>query len=278
MAAEQSNPHVAAQKFFDKIADDYTARSQTAVFNVSSLSFSRRRDIVTRLMLATPHGGTVLDYGMGPAVFGAAAVQNGLRYVGGDISPKMVELAKQMNLPNAEFHVGDLNLLDKFQKSADTVLLIGLIDYLQEPEIGLQKLARCVKPGGRLIMSFRNHNSVPRVLRNSAKAIWRGLKKFGKVGTARCAVRSSQRDDPTTAFSAPVLENSFVPRRDLIPLLRSEGFANDEVNYLDCSPVFFNLPLPKPIWKIWKRADEIFSCRALSWMCASGVLVARGKR
>ena len=264
MSSQSPNTHAEAQKLFDKIADDYTARSKTAVYNVSSLSFSRRQDIVTRLMLATPRGGTVLDYGMGPAVFGPPASQNGLRYVGADISPKMVELAKQMNLPNAEFHVGDLNLLDRFQNSADTVLLIGLIDYLQEPKIGLQKLARCVKPGGRLIMSFRNHNSVPRALRNSAKAVWRGLKKSKK--------------DIGTAFEAPVLENSFVPSRDLIPLLRSEGFANVEVNYLDCSPVFFNAPLPKPVWKLWKRADEIFSCRALSFMCASGVLVASEKQ
>lgn len=269
MSSHQPDSHAEAQKFFDKIADDYTARSKTAVFNVSSLSFSRRQDIVTRLMLNTPRGGTVLDYGMGPAVFGPPASQNGLRYVGVDISPKMVELAKQMNLPNAEFHVGDLSVLDRFQKTADTVLLIGLIDYLQQPEIGLQKLARCVKPGGRLIMSFRNHNSVPRVLRNSAKAIWRGLKSARARRSARAA---------DTAFEAPVLENSFAPRRELIPLLQSEGFANVEVNYLDCSPVFFNAPLPKPVWKLWKRADEIFSCRALAWMCASGVLVASGKR
>ena len=119
MSSQSPNTHAEAQKLFDKIADDYTARSKTAVYNVSSLSFSRRQDIVTRLMLATPRGGTVLDYGMGPAVFGPPASQNGLRYVGADISPKMVELAKQMNLPNAEFHVGDLNLLDRFQNSAD---------------------------------------------------------------------------------------------------------------------------------------------------------------
>ncbi len=269
MSSQTPDSHAEAQKFFDKIADDYTARSKTAVYNVSSLSFRRRQDVVTRLMLTTPHGGTVLDYGMGAAVFGPPAAQNGLRYIGVDISPKMIDLAQKLNLANAEFHLGDLNILQKFENKADTVLLIGLIDYLQEPEIGLQKLARCVKPGGRLIMSFRNHNSVPRILRNSAKAIWRGLKS----GRARRSARAAD-----TAFEAPVLENSFVPRRDLVPLLQSEGFANVEVNYLDCSPVFFNAPLPKPLWKIWKRADEIFSCSALSWMCASGVLIASGKR
>jgi SAM-dependent methyltransferase len=264
MSAEPSNPHAAAQEFFDKIADDYTARSKTAVYNVSSLSFSRRQDIVTEQMLKTPKGGTILDYGMGPAVFGPAAAQNGLRYIGIDISPKMIDLARQMNLPNAEYHQGDLDLLDKFRNTANTVLLIGLIDYLQDPEPGLRKLSQCVKPGGRLIMSFRNHNSIPRILRNSAKAIWRGMRPA--------------RTTTDKAFSAPVLENSFVPAKHLIPVLESEGFGKVELNYLDCSPVFFNVPLPKPVWQIWKQTDKMLSQRFLSFMCASGVLVARNKQ
>jgi SAM-dependent methyltransferase len=264
MSNDRPQSHAAAQEFFDQIAQDYTARSQTMVYNVSSLSFSRRQDVVTRLMLATPKGGTVLDYGMGPAVFGPAAVQNGLRYVGLDISPKMVELARGMNLPNAEFHLGDLNVLERFKGSADTILLIGLIDYLEQPAEGLQQLARCVKPGGRIILSFRNHRSVPRLLRNTAKSIWRRLK----------GASLKER----TAFAAPVLENSFVPHRDFIPLLRAEGFTRFDINYLDCSPIFFNLGLPKPVWKFWKRADAALSGPATAWMCASGVLMAHGKR
>lgn len=264
MSTDQPHPHEAAQEFFDKIALDYSARSKTAVCNVSSLSFSRRQDIVTRLMLMTAQDGTVLDYGMGPAVFGPPAVQNGLRYIGVDISPRMVELANKMNLPNSEFHVGDLSLLNRFVNSADTVLLIGLIDYLEQPEAGLRKLARCVKAGGRLILSFRNHRSLPRLLRNSAKRIWR-------------TVRPPKRQ-PGTAFESSVLENSFVPHRDFVPLLQSEGFANFQTVYLDCSPIFFNMPLPRPIWKLWKRGDELFSGRAFSWMCASGVMMAYGKR
>ena len=260
MNVNRQHAHLTAQTFFDRIAADYTARSRTAVCYVSSLSFSRRQDIVTRLMLTTPRGGTVLDYGMGPAVFGPAATQNGLRYVGIDISAKMVELASAMKLPNSEFHVGDLDLLEKFARSADTVLLIGLIDYLEEPDLGLRKLARCVKPGGRLIMSFRNHRSVPRWLRNASKSLWRGLRASG------CSA--------DTAFEAPVLENSFVPSRDFVPLLQTEGFGKVQIEYLDCSPIFFNFRLPRPVWKLWKRADECFSCRALSFMCASGVLMA----
>ena len=255
--------HHEAQVFFDRIAEDYKKRSETKVYTVSSLSFRRRQDIISDLLRNTPKGGTLLDYGMGPAVFGPPAVEHGLKYVGIDISPVMVQMAKDMNLPNAEYHIGDLELLKNFRNKADTVLLIGLIDYLEDPEEGLRQLARCVKPGGRLIVSFRNHRSVPRFLRNASKAVWGAL-------------RSNKKN--VTAFEAPVLENSFVPQRDFIPLLKEEGFASFDVRYLDCSPVFFKLPLPKPIWHVWKKADEILSCPALSFMCASGGLMAYNKK
>jgi SAM-dependent methyltransferase len=184
--------------------------------------------------------------------------------VGIDISQKMVDLAKAMNLPNAEYHLGDLSVLERFPAAADTVLLIGLIDYLEHPEAGLKALASCVKPGGRIILSFRNHRSIPRVLRNGAKAAYRAIR--------------GERKGADTAFAAPVLERSFVPGRDFVPLLRAAGFTEFSVNYLDASPVFWKMPLPKWLWHFWKKMDAVFARRWLSFLCASGVLMASGKK
>jgi SAM-dependent methyltransferase len=254
--------HVEARRFFDDIAEDYKRRSEALVYNVSSLSFRRRQDIVSRLVAQTPAGGTVLDYGMGPAVFGPAAVGCGLRYIGIDISPRMVEIARKINLTGAELLVGDMESLEQFHRTADTVLLIGLIDYLEDPEDGLRKLSACVKDDGRLIMSFRNRHSVPTLVRTWSKCVWNGLH------------RAKSRPVAGTAFSAPVLENSFVPGRDLIPLLTHEGFNSFRIEYLDCSPVLFNFPLPGFLWELLRRVDGVLACSALSFLCASGVLVA----
>jgi SAM-dependent methyltransferase len=256
--------HAQAEKFFDQIAEDYRKRSEGQVWNVSSLSFARRQELVTRLLNLTPEGGTLLDYGMGPAVFGPPAVARKLRYVGIDISQRMIDLAVAMNLPNAEYHLGDLAMLERFKNAADTVLLIGLIDYLEDPAAGLRALARTVKPGGRIILSFRNHRSIPRVLRNGAKALYRAVK--------------GERKGADTAFAAPVLERSFVPARDFVPLLRAEGFTEFSTDYLDASPVFWKMPLPRWLWHAWKKADAVFSRRWLSFLCASGVLMASGKK
>jgi ubiquinone/menaquinone biosynthesis C-methylase UbiE len=260
-ATGTANPHLAAQQFFDRIAKDYCARSQAAVCNVSSLSFRRRQDTVIRLLLGTLPGGLVLDYGMGPAVFGSVATSHGLRYVGIDISERMVEMARDLRLPNAEFLVGDLQALESYAGTADTVLLIGLIDYLQEPAAGLRRLARCVKPGGRIILSFRNHRSLPRALRSVSKSVWRALR--------------NPPDSARTAFEATVLENSFVPDRDLTPILREEGFAEPTIEYLDCSPVHFNVRLPRRVWESWRKVDAVLARRAPTFLCASGVLMAQ---
>jgi ubiquinone/menaquinone biosynthesis C-methylase UbiE len=256
-----ANAHAVAAQFFDRIAEDYRLRSQAAVCNVSSLSFRRRQSKVTRMLLLTPVGGTVVDFGMGPAVFATAAASRGLRYVGIDISERMVEMARELQLPNSEFHVGDLQVLERFTGAADTLLLVGLIDYLQDPCAGLRRLARCVKPGGRIIMSFRNHRSLPRALRSVSKCVWRAMRR--------------SREAARTAFEAPVLENSFVPQRDLIPTLREEGFAEPIIEYLDCSPVHFNVSLPRWLWERWLKVDEVLSRRAPTFLCASGVVMAQ---
>jgi 2-polyprenyl-3-methyl-5-hydroxy-6-metoxy-1,4-benzoquinol methylase len=256
--------HAQAEKFFDQIAEDYRKRSEGQVWNVSSLSFARRQELVTRLLNLTPEGGTLLDYGMGPAVFGPPAAARKLHYIGIDISQKMIDLAKAMNLPNAEYHLGDLSVLERFKGAADTVLLIGLIDYLEHPGEGLKALANCVKPGGRIILSFRNHRSIPRVLRNGAKATYRALK--------------GEKKGADTAFAAPVLERSFVPGRDFVPLLREAGFTEFKTHYLDASPVFWNMPLPKWLWRLWKKTDAALAQPWLSFLCASGVLMASGKK
>lgn len=262
MATPES--HSEAEKFFNRIADDYLQRSEGKVWNVSSLSFARRQDVVSRLLSLTLRGGTLLDYGMGPAVFGPTAVERGLRYVGIDISQRMIDLARAKNLPNAEYYQGDLSVLDSFHGTADCVLLIGLIDYLEDPDAGLRALAKCVKPGGRIILSFRNRRSIPRFLRDGAKAGYRAVE--------------SERKGADTAFAAPVLERSFVPRRDFVPVLREAGFTEFSTHYLDASPVFWKMPLPKWLWHVWKNADEVLSQRWVSFLCASGVLMASRKR
>jgi len=252
--------HREASKLFDEIADDYSARAGGQVCNTSSLSFARRQEIVEGMMAGMGANGVVLDFGMGPAVFAPAVVGSGCRYVGVDISPAMVEKARALNLPNCTFLQGDLETVARYRGEVDLVLMIGLIDYLSDPSMGLRKLAECVRPGGCLVLSFRNRMSLPVLLRGIARRLWRMVRRG--------------RNTEKTAFAASVLENTFRPWVDLVPVLRAAGFSECEVRYLDCSPLFFRIPLTPLLWRLGRSLDRHLAGRATAWMCASGVLKA----
>ncbi len=251
--------HVRAQQLFDRTADDYQKRVDHTVSSFSSLVFQRRIEIVTRFLDRIPTPGRVLDFGMGPAVFAHASVDRGLHYVGVDISPVMVHRARALNLANAEYVVGDLQVLELYEQQFDGVLAVGLLDYLEDPWTGLSALSSCVKPGGALIVSFRNRRSLPRLLRDVAKSI------------ARPLVRASSH----RAFLSPVHERSFDVRSELQPALQQLGYDEVQTAYFNCSPFFFNFPIPRGLWQSWHHLDRRLAFERTRWSCSGGVVFAR---
>ncbi len=251
--------HTQARRLFDETAADYQVRSQAKVHRFSSLIFQRRIEIVARMLRRLSPSGDILDFGMGPAVFGRLSVDLGWRYVGVDVSPEMVRHARALALPKAEFHVGDLDFLEDRKERFAAALSIGLVDYLETPEQGIGKLADSVKPGGWLILSFRNRWSLPRILRDAAKYCLR-----------RFRLKSDRR-----AFFSPVHEHSFDFRSQLYPLLDRSGFDEFEVRYFNCSPFFFDFPMPGALWRLWRSVDAVLCALPLRAMCSGGVMCAR---
>lgn len=254
--------HRAAQELFDRTVDGYEARSRNIVFNSSSLIFARRHEVVLSLLDAAGASGLLLDFGMGPGVFAADVTRRGLHFVGIDIAEGMVERARSLGLENTTFVQGDLDSLDAYRQAADVVMSIGLIDYLEEPYEGLARLVDCLKPGGTFIVSFRVRRSLPTIMRDTAKVVWR----ISGGGSNR---RSGK------AFDSPVHEKSFSPRSDLIPALSKLHMKDFRVSYLNCSPIFFNIPVPEPLWHLWRAIDRRLAGRFTRWFCTAGVLSGR---
>lgn len=254
--------HAAAADLFDRTVDYYQDRAESRVFNYSSLIFSRRREIVHELLPVASTGARAIDFGMGPAVFAREVVNRGFEYVGIDVSQAMVDRARSMGIPCTTYLCGDLEALSEFRGQADLVMAIGLLDYLEDPYTGLTKLVDCLKPGGMLMVSFRNRRAIPTVMRNVARWVWR-----------RAFANSRWRSD--SAFSAAVLEHSFSVRTDLAPYLRQRGVGRFTVRYMDFSPFFFNFPLPKPVWKLWHGLDRPLAGSLTRWNCSTGVLLGR---
>jgi SAM-dependent methyltransferase len=251
--------HVRAKDLFDRTADDYQQRSELKVSSFSSLIFQRRIEIVVRFLDQIASPGRVLDYGMGPAVFGRACGDRGLHYLGIDISPEMVQRARALNLAGAEYLAGDLQTLENYRDQMDGVLAIGLLDYLEDPWQGIEALSDCVKPGGVLMVSFRNRYSVPRILRDVAKvAVW-----------------PLRRQSHRQAFFSLVHERSFDVSSELLPGLRRLGYDRFETAYFNCSPFFFNFPIPPLLWRRWHDWDGGLAARKTRYFCSGGVLIAK---
>ena len=262
MPSIRAESHQQAEQFFDSTVDHYVRRSSGAVSNFSSLIFQRRIAIVESLIrrLAVS-GGKALDYGMGPAVFAKCTTVSGMHYLGVDLSSEMVERSKLLGLPNTEYVVGDLEALNAYQGQKDLVLAIGLLDYLEDVPQGISQLAACVKPGGHLVLSFRNRYSLPGLMRDASKAILRPF-VTGSSGPHG------------KAFFAKVHEKSMDLDGQLIPHLKSLGFASFDAQYFNCSPLFFNFPMPKFLWRAWYAADQAIARPITRFLCSGGVVVA----
>lgn len=258
--ARQTVPsHDLAKDLFDRTADHYQRKSEHRVTSFSSLVFQRRIEIVVGFLARIPSPGRALDYGMGPAVFARACVEGGLDYVGIDISPVMVQRARALGLNGAQYVVGDLHALAEYDGQMDGVLAIGLLDYLEDPREGIDALSRCVKPGGVLILSFRNRYSLPGLLRDWARTLlrpWRGP--------------SNRR-----AFFGLVHERSFDVSSELIPALQRVGFERFDTAYFNCSPMFFDFPMPAWLWRCWRRWDAALASGSTRYFCSGGVLAAQ---
>jgi SAM-dependent methyltransferase len=254
--------HAAARAYFDRTAEDYSGRAEARTCDLSSLIFARRRETVLELLDESGASGTLLDFGMGPGVFAQAVADRGFEFVGVDISPEMVERARDLGIPRATYVVGDLDALGQFRERADVVLAVGLIDYLEDPEDGLRRLSECLRPGGVLIVSFRNRQALNTALRAAAKAVW--LRFF-----------RGSRWRADSAFVAPVYEKPFTAEVLEAPLRRL-GFGDFAARFHSVNPaLFFNVPLTRGLWSAWRRFDRADSRRAPRLVCDAGVLRAR---
>jgi len=146
-----------------------------------------------RALEDVPRPGRVLDLGTGTGVVAVALAE---RYpeaevVGVDLSPGMIEEARRKVSTELEgrvrFEVGDASALDCPDGAFDLVVLSNMIPFADE-------LARVVRPGGVLVLSFSRGAGTPIYV---APEVLR--RELGSRGFAEFAEFSVE---PATAFRA----------------------------------------------------------------------------
>jgi ubiquinone/menaquinone biosynthesis C-methylase UbiE len=94
----------------------------------------------------------VLDVCCGPGMIASAAAARGARTTGIDFSAAVVKIATT-NVPEAEFHEGDVQSLPYADSSFDAVVCGFGIIHVPDPQQALSEMYRVLKPAGRIAVS-----------------------------------------------------------------------------------------------------------------------------
>lgn len=107
-------------------------------------------------------GHSVLEIGSGPgeALAAAAHQADGGHVVGIDVSELMANLARRRNRSavtrgEVDVRVGDISSIDLGVSGFDRIFSVHCIYFWRDVESVLAKLAKALRPGGKLVLAFR---------------------------------------------------------------------------------------------------------------------------
>jgi ubiquinone/menaquinone biosynthesis C-methylase UbiE len=142
-------------------------------------------DVVAEL----PDGSAVLDVPCGGGITIARLLPGKrVRYVAMDISPGMLDLARR-RLPHSpvEFVEASIEAIPFADDEFDLCVSFNGLHCLPDPAAAIREIARCLKPGGRLVGDFATRGQVPRA--DAYMVLMRASGTFGPGGTLADARR-----------------------------------------------------------------------------------------
>ena len=135
---------------YDELAATYTERIFTELAGKPL-----DRHLLNRLAEDVRGHGLVADLGCGPGHVARYLHDQGVRMLGIDLSPRMIDSARQRS-PDIEFQVGDMRTLDLPDGALAGIVAFYSLIHIGEPEMGatLRELRRVLAPGGLLLVAF----------------------------------------------------------------------------------------------------------------------------
>ncbi len=145
----------AVREQYDRVAPRYASHFTDAMGKAEDREVARRLSWLRNEHVA----GKILDLGCGDGHLVTLASPPPRRYVGIDISPKMIALARQKH-PGYDFRIGDMHNLGDFRdNSFDSVIsTFGSLSYSLAPTIVINEIQRVLAPTGRFwlqVLSWR---------------------------------------------------------------------------------------------------------------------------
>ena len=139
----------------------------------------------------------VVDLGAGEGTLSQLIAQRARKVIAVDNAEKMVEfgtrLARENNLPNLEYRLGDIEAPPIGDNSVDLAIFSQALHHAEQPAKALTEAHRILKPGGRLIvLDLLRHNFEK--ARELYFDTWLG---FSEVGLAEMITASGFHDVET---------------------------------------------------------------------------------
>lgn len=171
---------IRAAKHFDEGARVYAAGYDAR--NCAGHSFRARRSKAQALLGGGPLG-DLLDVGGASGVYFAALKSQVSSYHILDVSPLMIEEAQRIKSDDVPLscHLASVYTMPFPDESFQTVLAMGVLEYLDQPWKALQEMARVTKPGGVILVSYPNAHSP---MRRISKAIYKFFRRPAPFGTS----------------------------------------------------------------------------------------------
>lgn len=142
--------HENVRRSYDEVAEDYSARLS------DELSYKPLdRALLASLAEQTEPGRAVGDLGCGPGHVAAWLAGRGVKTVGIDLSPKMIEIGRR-EFPDVEFREGSLLGVPAADAEFGSVVAFYSIIHLAPPELqpAFEEMRRILRPSGLALISF----------------------------------------------------------------------------------------------------------------------------
>ena len=167
-----------ALQAYEALAERYSALAETKAEN-GYIEHPAMRGQLTDVA-----GLSVLDAGCGPGFLSSYLAAKGAKVTGFDISPRMIELARERTAGAVRLFVADMagEIPELGAAEFDVVASSLAIDYVRDWTVPLGTFRRALKPGGTLVFSVQHPLGAYLWYKPESafgvqyvKAVWRGF-------------------------------------------------------------------------------------------------------
>ena len=231
------------QRHYDEMAEVYDRRFDQGSGRSSHVHISEQ------VLAGLPPGGRLLDIGCGTGLFVERSCERGGRAVGLDLSPRMIERARD-RCHAADWTVGTADALPFRDDVFDAVSSLLAFSYFRNPDNMLAEVLRVLRPGGQLALCTLG--------RNFLTAGLPAIHTLGEIARVRQVGMGS-------------FGERYYTERQMADLFARAGFTDIRVGR--CS--FAHLNLARPVYQLARKVEPIVE-RRLPYLAYN--IVACGKK